>query len=111
MSRIGHYLKSALPKLESLTDKPEYFVFSDNTDWCRKNLPQIHEAEYTFIEGQTPPQDMALMTQCKHVIMGPSTFSWWGAWLNNNPNKIVLAPDRKINMSWYPKGAIRVRQG
>ena len=93
-----YYLKRALEKISSLTDNPKFFVFSDDIDWCKLNLPQIYEANYTFIEGQTPPQDMALMTICKHVIMGPSTFSWWGAWLNENPNKIIIAPD--INL-WF----------
>ena len=41
------------------------------------------------------------MTICNHVITGPSTFSWWGAWLNENPNKIIIAPD--INL-WYREG-------
>lgn len=98
-SRIERYLRNALPKLESLTDRPEYFVFSDNIGWCRKNLPQIHEAEYTFIEGQTPAQDMALMTRCRHVIISVSTFSWWAAWLNSYNDKIIIAPDVKL---WYP---------
>ena len=94
------YIRDAMTKITSLTDRPRFFVFSDDIDWCRMTLPQIHQADYTFIDGQTPPQDMALMTQCKHVIMGPSTFSWWGAWLNDNPHKIIIAPD--INL-WYEK--------
>ena len=96
VSRLTYYLKNALPKLESLSDEPEYFVFSDNIDWCRKNLHQLHDAEYTFIEGETPAQDMALMTQCRHVIMSFSTFSWWGAWLNRTPNKIIIAPESTL---------------
>ena len=92
------YLKDAITRLLSLTDRPRFFVFSDDIEWCRETLPKIHDTDYTFIEGRTPPQDMALMTQCRHVIMGPSTFSWWGAWLNDNPNKIIIAPD--INL-WY----------
>ena len=99
-STSEQYLKRAIGKISGLTDSPRFFVFSDDIDWCRKTLPQIYDTDYTFIEGQTPPQDMALMTQCKHVIMGPSTFSWWGAWLNGNPNKIIIAPD--INL-WYRK--------
>lgn len=95
-----YYLKAAIERILSLTDNPSFFVFSDDIAWCRKNLPLIHEADYTFIEGQTPLQDMALMTLCKHVIAGVSTFSWWGAWLNENPSKIVIAPDINI---WYTK--------
>ena len=93
-----NFLRRAIEKISEFTDSPKFFVFSDDIEWCKKTLPQIYNAEYTFIEGQTPPQDMALMTICKHVIMGPSTFSWWGAWLNENPNKIIIAPD--VNL-WY----------
>ena len=98
----GRYIKLAIEKLLSLTENPSFFVFSDDIEWCRKNLPLIHDAEYYFVEGRTPSQDMALMSLCRHVIMGPSTFSWWGAWLNEYPGKIVIAPD--INF-WYKPGS------
>ena len=92
--------------MTSLTDNPEFFVFSDDIEWCKENMHKVHEAEYHFIEDQTPAQDMALMSICRHVIMGASTFSWWGAWLNENPKKIIIAPDRKTSLDWYPCGAI-----
>ena len=92
------YIKLAIEKLSSLTENPSFFVFSDNMEWCRKNLPLIHDAEYTFAEGGTPIQDMAMMSICRHVIIGPSTFSWWAAWLNESPGKIVIAPDLNL---WY----------
>ena len=88
-----NYLRHAMEKIASLTDNPKFFVFSDDMDWCRETLPKLHEAEYTYIDGHGPMQDMALMTICRHVITGPSTFSWWGAWLNSNPDKIVITPD------------------
>ena len=104
------YISKALKTIISMTDAAKFFVFSDDIEWCRQNLPKDYD--YTFIDGQTPAQDMALMTQCKHVIMGPSTFSWWGAWLNVNPGKIVLVPNRKneknVDKSWYPRGAILI---
>lgn len=94
-----NYIRRAIEKIYSLTENPEFFVFSDDIKYCRETLPKIYpDAKYTFIEGQTPPQDMALMTICNHVIMGPSTFSWWGAWLNENPGKIIIAPDLNF---WY----------
>ena len=92
------YISKALKTISSMTDSPRFFVFSDDIKWCKDNIHKAHDADYTFIEGQTPPQDMALMTKCKHVIVGPSTFSWWGAWLNDNPNKIIIAPDIHL---WY----------
>ena len=93
------YICNAVEKITSLTHDPKFFVFSDDIDYCRKTLPNVYDTDYTFIEDQTPPQDMALMTLCKHVITAPSTFSWWGAWLNNNPNKIIIAPSLNL---WYP---------
>lgn len=90
------YIRIAIEKICSLTDNPKFFVFGDDMNWNKKTLPQIYDAEYTFVEGNTPPQDMALMTICKHVIMGPSTFSWWGSWLNVNPKKIIIAPDNNL---------------
>ena len=102
------YLRHALEKISSLTENPKFFVLSDDLDWCRENLHHAMDAHYYFVDGLRPEQDMALMSICKHVIMGPSTFSWWGAWLNENPKKIVLAPDRKINLSWYPRGSILI---
>ena len=89
-----YYNRAAIEKIYSLTSNPEFFVFSDDINYCRETLPKIYpDAKYNFIDGQTPAQDMALMTICKHVITGPSTFSWWGAWLNENPEKIIIAPD------------------
>ncbi|MBQ6774600.1 MAG: alpha-1,2-fucosyltransferase [Synergistaceae bacterium] len=94
-----NYIKYALTKIFTLTSNPEFFVFSDDINWCKENLSKIYpDARYNFIENQTPAQDMALMTKCRHVIMGASTFSWWGAWLNENPEKIIIAPD--VNL-WY----------
>ena len=107
-SNLG-YLTRALDKICSMTDNPEFFVFSDDINWCRENLHKARDFNYHFVEGQTVAQDLALMSICKHVIMGPSTFSWWGAWLNENPNKIIIAPKREdANLSWYPRGSIIV---
>ena len=92
----AQYIKHALEKISGLVEAPEFFIFSDDIEWCRKNLKKIFDAEYFFIEGNTPAQDMALMTQCRHLIISASTFSWWGAWLNNNPGKIVIAPAQKL---------------
>ena len=103
------YLRHALEAVSSRTDSPEFFVFSDDITWCKENLHKAHEAKYHFVEGQTAPQDMALMTQCKHVIMGPSTFSWWGAWLNENPRKLIIAPkNHRPNTGWHIRGAVLV---
>jgi len=64
-------------------------VFSDDIEWCKEN----GSPDYTYIEGETPHIDMYMMSMCDHNIIANSTFSWWGAWLNENPNKRVIAPE------------------
>lgn len=90
------YVRHSTEKLSSLSEDVKFFVFSDDLEWCRSNLPKIFEGEYVFVDGNTPAGDMALMTICKHVITGASTFSWWGAWLNGNRDKIVIAPSQDL---------------
>lgn len=69
-------------------DKP-YLITSDDLDWCRANFTngRFHFAAYT-----NPTYDLYLQSMCKHNIISNSTFSWWGAWLNENPKKIIIAP-------------------
>jgi Glycosyl transferase family 11 len=87
------YYKAALNKvLNHENNKPVHiFVFSNDIPWCKKNLKL--ETPMTFIEGNVDgADDMRLMKHCNHNILTNSSFSWWGAWLNENPDKIVIAP-------------------
>lgn len=68
-----------------------FVVFSDDIQWCRDNFP---EGEYIFIDGQSDVEDLCLMSMCTHNCIANSTFSWWGAWLNPNKDKIVVAPEK-----------------
>jgi hypothetical protein len=72
--------------------------FSDDIEWCREKFSKLPEA--TFSEGQNERQDLSLMTSCGHHIIANSTFSWWGAYLGHNPNKIVISPSCKRG-SWF----------
>ncbi len=68
------------------------FVFSDNLNWCKENLRAEVPVEFVCGEGLTDVEELYLMSLCKHNIIASSTFSWWGAWLNQNPDKKVLVP-------------------
>ena len=69
----------------------EFLVFSDDIEWCKQHFVNDR---YTFVEGTTDIEDLYLMSQCEHNVIANSTFSWWGAFLNSNPNKTVVYPDK-----------------
>ena len=75
-----------------------FYIFSDDITWVKNNL---NISPSTFIDWNTKDdswQDMFMMSQCKHNIIANSSFSWWGAWLNNNPQKTVICPSRFLNV-------------
>lgn len=91
------YYQRAIDFIKAKLDKPIFFIFSNDVEWCKNNL-QLENAIYvTGNDGQNSYRDMQLMSMCKHNIIANSSFSWWGAWLNNNPDKVVIAPSRWFN--------------
>lgn len=66
-------------------------VFSDDIKWCKENL-LIENANVHYITNNVDILDLYLMTMCDNNIIANSSFSWWGAWLNQNDNKKVVAP-------------------
>lgn len=97
------YYKRGADYIAQKFERPKLFVFSDDIQWVRANWDLPYET--VFIDnnsGDKSFEDMRLMSNCKHNIIANSSFSWWGAWLNKNPQKIVIAPqkwfnDKKIN--------------
>lgn len=79
------------------------FLFSDDPEWLVEVLaPQINQAGFVpvVISGQGPLTDVEelfLFSLCDNQIISNSTYSWWGAWLNKNPNKLVIRPSRWFN--------------
>jgi len=87
---------------------PHFFIFSDEPEWTRDNLKLSYPSTLVDHNGADKDyEDLRLMSQCKGHIIANSTFSWWGAWLNQNPEKIVLAPKRWFKSDDYnPKDLI-----
>ena len=96
-----HYYQNAIRYINQQINCPVFYVFSDDPDWVEDNF-DIRKS-FLVIKGNTDIEDMYLMSQCKHNIIANSTFSWWAAWLNSNPDKIVIVPQNgllmKISMS------------
>jgi len=67
-----------------------FIFFSDDIPWCRMVFGR--RKDVTFSKGSSEVQDLVEMTWCEHHICSASTFSWWGAWLNQNPHKRVIMP-------------------
>ncbi|MDD6891934.1 MAG: alpha-1,2-fucosyltransferase [Bacteroidales bacterium] len=88
------YYQNALRKLEEQVPSPHYYVFSDDLEWVRQQLPLPGAVYVDWNTGEDSWQDMLLMSHCRHHIICNSTFSWWGAWLGNHPDKVVVAPEQ-----------------
>jgi hypothetical protein len=92
------YYKKAILYITNRTKECRFYVFSDDIEWCRNNIKYLGDLKFIDFNIETDSwQDMYLMSICKHNIIANSTFSWWGAWLNNNSEKMVLAPSRWMN--------------
>lgn len=92
------YYAKAITYICNKIDQPSFFVFSNEIDWVKNNVDIPNPTYIDFNNGADSWQDMFLMSQCKHNIIANSSFSWWGAWLNRNTNKIVITPSRFINL-------------
>jgi hypothetical protein len=89
------YYERALAKIPKAHGS-KVFVFSDDPKWCQQNL-KINIDHQFLPTNPNGMYDMMLMAACKHNIIANSSFSWWGAWLNQNPHKTVVAPKRWFN--------------
>jgi hypothetical protein len=87
------YYEHAMHRIAQETPTPHFFVFSDDPTWTRNHLSSKYPM--TFVTHNGPEQDyedLYLVSMCRHHIVANSTFSWWGAWLCKNDDKVVIAP-------------------
>ncbi|CAM2829834.1 alpha-1,2-fucosyltransferase [Rariglobus hedericola] len=91
------YYERAILRLRETTPDARLIIFSDDLDWCRthfaKHAPLIADHRH---EPYGMLVDLALLSSCQHQIIANSSFSWWAAWLNPNPARRVLMPDRWV---------------
>jgi hypothetical protein len=94
-----NYYQKAVEIIKSEILNPTLFVFSDDILWARQNL-SFNSSNFVFLDINTEIncfEDLRLISLCKHNIIANSSFSWWGAWLNTNINKLVIAPRKWFN--------------
>lgn len=88
------YFQRAVEMMLAQVPQAHFYIFSDDVEWVQQNLRLPRATVVSCNRGADSWQDMMLMSLCRHNIICNSTFSWWGAWLNANPEKRVIAPSR-----------------
>ena len=89
------YYQRAVDHISKKVNNPHSFVFTNDPEYVREKVKIKHRVTYVVHNsGSKSYEDMRLMSLCKHNIIANSSFSWWGAWLNQNNDKIVIAPDK-----------------
>jgi hypothetical protein len=134
--RRGDYLKPGTAEVHGILGEPYYrqaigridaalgreadiFVFSDDAPAAERVLEFLPKSRLNHVSSDParPWEDMALMARCRHHIIANSSFSWWGAWLNRSPEKVVIAPrawftanelERVNTADLYPSGWVLV---
>ena len=87
------YYTKALEYISSRIGKDIHvFVFSDGIDWVKEHIPVKYPVTYVSNPEIKDYEELVLMSQCNHHIIANSSFSWWGAWLNQKSDKIVVSP-------------------
>ena len=87
------YYQNAIERICKKIENPVFYFFSDDIDWVKSQIKSEYPMHYiAHNTGNQSFEDMRLMSHCKHHIIANSSFSWWGAWLNPNSEKMVIAP-------------------
>lgn len=90
------YYERAIEEIKNRVANPVFIFFSNDINWVKENI-KIEGCNCYYESGSDPVwETMRLMSSCKHFIISNSTFHWWAQYVSNNPNKVVIAPNR-----WY----------
>lgn len=90
------YYKNAVAYMKEHYHTPSFLIFSDDLDWVKRKL-DIGDCVYINEDRKLQDyEELIIMSRCKSNIISNSTFSWWAAWLNRNPDKIIIAPKNSL---------------
>jgi hypothetical protein len=109
------YYKNAISYITNTLYNYKLFLFSDDIEWCKTKFNFLNDKVYYCDLNTKPEEDIILMSSCKHNIIANSSFSWWGAWLNLNEKKCIVAPEKWFNTSdlntqdLIPKNWIKIK--
>ena len=100
------YYRTAFDEMEARVSSPRYYVFSDDPKAARELMAHVRpNADCRFMEGHfggSGCYDMWLMSLCRNNVIANSGFSYWGAWLNDHPDKVVIGPRKHVSWCKHP---------
>ena len=107
------YYKSAIAYIRDRVPSSRFYFFSNDMEWTKQHLPLESAVYVSGLRTKDHFEDFYLMSQCHHNIIANSSYSWWTAWLNNHPDKIVIAPknwftEKKNNYDRTPDSWLRM---
>lgn len=96
------YYEEAVARVAGRVQNPVFFCFADNFEWIRERWSFPYPVRFVDHNRarENAYEDIALMSGCRHFIVGNSTFSWWGAWLSRAPGKYIVAPSNLGAVPW-----------
>jgi len=96
-----NFYNKAIYLINKEVANPVFFIFSDDAEWVNEHFNLAYDKFIVSGQGIPDYEELMLMSVCKHNIIANSTFSWWGAWLNSNPQKTVIAPVNWLKVDNY----------
>lgn len=98
------YYRKAIGLVHGMLKNPVYYLFSNDIEWCKENItPLINDSNVIYVDwntGKDSYRDMQIMSYCKGLIVANSSFSWWGAFLNQRESPIIISPSRWKNAKY-----------
>ena len=105
------YINKSIIYFRNKIDNPKFFIWSNDFNNIEKFTNKLIISDFSYIRTDDSLSDFYLFSFSKHFIVSPSSFHWWGAWLNENPKKICLRPSKlnpSNNINFWPQEWISI---